>query len=90
MDVGGDLVVASKQDIGKSKNSNWSVGGTATVGAGASVDIDADSQTGDSVSVGMGKGSSSKAAGDMLKWEDYVPTNWAPKKNTTYKKTSKD
>jgi filamentous hemagglutinin len=75
MDVGGDLVVASRQDTSQSKSSNWSVGGTATLGAGASVAADAaksvglnptDSNgnfvsTGDSASVGMGKGTGSSA-----------------------------
>ncbi|BCS88789.1 hypothetical protein PSDVSF_20310 [Pseudodesulfovibrio sediminis] len=69
MDVGDNLVVASKQDTSKSKSSNWSIGGSATIGMGASVaadaagvvGMDADSQTGDSANIGMGKGSGSSA-----------------------------
>ncbi|WP_207260286.1 hemagglutinin repeat-containing protein [Desulfovibrio sp. Huiquan2017] len=69
MDVGGDLVVASRQDTSESKSSNWSVGGSATLGMGASVAADAadavglnpTASTGDSASVGMGKGNGSSA-----------------------------
>ncbi len=65
IDVGGDLTVASLQDTSESKSSNWSIGGTATVGAGAAivseVGIDADSETGDSANIGFGKNKSSSA-----------------------------
>ncbi|WFS63380.1 hemagglutinin repeat-containing protein [Pseudodesulfovibrio thermohalotolerans] len=69
MDVGGDLVVASRQDTSESKSSNWNVGGSATLGMGASMAADAadtvglnpTDSTGDSASVGMGKGTGSSA-----------------------------
>ena len=67
MDVGGDLTVASRQDTGTSGSSNWSVGGTATVGAGASVaatvglDVDDGAETGNSANIGSGQSSASSA-----------------------------
>ncbi|WP_419785530.1 hemagglutinin repeat-containing protein [Pseudodesulfovibrio sp.] len=65
MDVGGNLTVASRQDTSESKSSNWSVGGTATVGAGASFvshfGIKADDKTGNSASIGSGKSEASSA-----------------------------